>query len=306
MSEENMQEIIKSLNEEISNFQDIAAEIKPLPGEVPSIPGIDIYGETIPYRGKIGGDHIIYIDFNRRFDLTARISEARERGESEIAGHLEDARKKAGVLLADVSGHRITDAMLAGMLHQSFLIGVLYELKYKGFITTDLFEMINTRFYNSSSVNKFITMIYGEISSTGAFRFLSAAHPPPIIFSNEYDKVVEIDKEFFTTFPPIGTMPSIENPDIEKQDTVLGYKERYRINEIDLMGKGDIMLLYTDGLSEHENREGVMYIDKHLEEKLRKYKEKSAFEIYTVLKDDLMSFARQNDDLSLVIIKKTE
>ena len=71
--------------------------------------------------------------------------------------------------MADVSGHQITDALLAAMLHQAFLLGALYEMDYYGNITAKLFENLNTRFYNSSSLSKFITMIYGEISQEGTF-----------------------------------------------------------------------------------------------------------------------------------------
>jgi hypothetical protein len=51
---------------ELENFQEIARHIKPSPGEIPKISGIDIYGEVIPLNGIVGGDHIIYIDFNKR------------------------------------------------------------------------------------------------------------------------------------------------------------------------------------------------------------------------------------------------
>ena len=40
---------------------------------IPELKGIDIYGETIPLDGLIGGDHIIYVDFKKRYDLEARI-----------------------------------------------------------------------------------------------------------------------------------------------------------------------------------------------------------------------------------------
>ena len=57
------------------------------------------------------------------------------------------------------------------MLHQAFLLGAIYEMDYYGNITPKLFENLNTRFYNSSSLSKFITMIYGEISRDGHFNF---------------------------------------------------------------------------------------------------------------------------------------
>ena len=45
---------MKILMGELDNFQDIARYVKPLPGEIPALDGIDIYGETIPLNGIVG------------------------------------------------------------------------------------------------------------------------------------------------------------------------------------------------------------------------------------------------------------
>lgn len=66
----------------------------------------------------------------------------------------------AGVAVVDVSGHLITDALMAAMLHQAFLLGSIYELDMFGQITRRLFENLNTRFYNSSSAHKYVSLIY--------------------------------------------------------------------------------------------------------------------------------------------------
>src|SRR3989442_12596770 len=78
------------------------------------------------------------------------------------------------------------------MLHQALLLGSLYELDTFGHITRRLFENLNTRFYQSSSLHKFVTMIYGEISEDSTFRFLSAAHPPPVVFSRSEEHTSEL------------------------------------------------------------------------------------------------------------------
>jgi serine phosphatase RsbU (regulator of sigma subunit) len=295
----------KTLIEEINNFEEIARYLKPSSGEIPAVSGIDIFGDTVPLSVSIGGDHIIYVDFNKRYDIDLLANRSIKRGRSDIADRLEKNRNKAGVLLADVSGHMITDAMLAAMLHQAFLTGVVYELMYNGTVTTNLFEIINSRFYKSSAVSKYITMIYGEISETGMFDFISAGHPPPIVFSNEYDRIVDIAKETLVTFPPIGTIPSKEDTEIERLESHLGYKDDYKLNEISLMGSGDILILYTDGFYEHENREGINYVQTGFESKLRECKGFSAKKICGELLEDIKRFADTSDDISLVIIKKS-
>ena len=120
---------------ELDNFQDIARYIKPSSGEIPHLDGIDIYGESMPLNGIVGGDHILYLDFKQRYDLDARIKKARDRGQHNVVKKLEECRNKAGVVVADVSGHQITDALLAAMLHQAFLMGAIYEMDHAGNIS---------------------------------------------------------------------------------------------------------------------------------------------------------------------------
>jgi serine phosphatase RsbU (regulator of sigma subunit) len=292
------------LTDELENFEEIALRLKPEPGEIPKIPGIEVFGTTIPLAGVIGGDHIIYIDFKQRHDLDARIERAQKKGCPQVAAKLEEMKSTAGVLVADVSGHRITDAVLAAMLHQSFLLGALYELEMFGTITTRLFENINNRFYRSSSVRKFLTMIYGEIHRSGTFRFISAGHHPPLVFSNEFDEFVDIHPGLLVSYPPIGTMPSKNDPDLSLRPSVLGYKDKYTVNELKLMSPGDILLLYTDGLKEHEI-DGKSYFPDRLESKVRECKKESARRILEEVKRDLLAFGPPADDVSLVVIKKS-
>jgi serine phosphatase RsbU (regulator of sigma subunit) len=293
----------EQLAKELENFEEIARGVMPRPGSVPSLSGVEVYGETLPLNGIVGGDHIIYVDFKKRHDLDARIKVAMDAGRPDIAANLEHLRKTAGVALLDVSGHRATDAMLAAMFHQAFLIGVLYELDMYGHVTQRIFENLNQRFYRTSKVEKFITAIYGEISEDATFRFLLAGHPPPIVFSAAKDRFMEVDREKCIAFPPLGTMPSMSVVDWHRSKSILGFKGPYEVNKWELMGSGDILLLYTDGVEEHMNGDKAYFPDR-LEQTIRGAKHLSAPEIVRMVLDDLQSFAKPADDVSLVVIKK--
>ncbi|MDQ1354485.1 MAG: SpoIIE family protein phosphatase [Acidobacteriota bacterium] len=295
---------LRFLKHELENFGDITRQLKPSSGEIPTLEGIDIYGEAIPFNGVAGGDHIIYIDFNKRYDLDLRIEEAQKNNRPEVVEKLLLNKRRAGVMVADASGHNITDALLAAMLHQAFLTGVQYELKHHGEVTVELFEILNSRFFNSSSLTKFITLIYGEISDAGKFRFITAGHPLPIVFTNKDNRLIKVCFERMYRFPPIGTLPSGEDVDCERNFSRRGYKRKYSIHEINLMGPGDILLLYSDGFSEHRNDQEVYYFSRRLQETLMRIKNGSAREIYSNLKDDLLQFAAPSDDLTFVVIKK--
>jgi len=295
---------LELLTGELRNFQEIVRHLVPLPGEIPSLEGIDVYGGTMPLNGAIGGDHIIYVDFKKRYDLAARIREASLAGKTQVVANLERCRHKAGIAVIDVSGHQVTDALLAAMLHQAFLLGALYELEIFGQITRRLFENLNSRFYHSSSRSKFVTMIYGEIAYDTTFRFLSAAHPPPVVFSNYHERFMEVSRDLCTSFPPIGTLPSNDVIDRRMTDSSLGFKERYQLNEWTLMGVGDILLLYTDGLLDH-TRGSEEYFPQHLERVVREVKHRSAKAIFEAVQMSALDFAAPSDDISVVVIKRT-
>ncbi|MBI4886034.1 MAG: serine/threonine-protein phosphatase [Acidobacteria bacterium] len=296
-------DLLVQLSAELNNFQEIAKYILPLPGEVPRLEGMDVWGGTRPLNGSVGGDHLIYVDFKQRFDLAARMARASDAGRPEIVENLRRCQRTAGIAVIDVAGHRVTDALLAAMLHQALLLGALYELDMSGRITKRLFENLNTRFYQSSGTHKFVSMIYGEISEDARFRFLSAGHPFPAVFSRRHDRFMEISEHLCVSFPPLGMLPSLDAIDRKTTaQSVLGFKDRYAINEWWLMGAGDILLLHTDGLSEHR-RENESYFPDRLERKLREVKDGSAREIYEAIQQDLVAFATPADDISLVVVK---
>ncbi len=289
---------------ELENFEEIVKHLLPQPGAVPRIDGIEIHGGTLALNGPVGGDHLIFVDFTQRFDLERRILRALERGKLDVVENLRRCQRTAGIAVLDVSGHRVTDAFMAAMLHQAFLLGAIYELDLYGQVTKRLLENLNTRFYQSSSDHKFVSLIYGEISAYGGFRFLSAAQPFPLVFSSRHDRFMEVGQELRISSPPLGMVPSRHVTDGGKTASPLGFKEYYEMNEWVLMGAGDILLLHTDGLVEHRNADDD-YHPHRLEQKLRDVKHQTAEEIFDAIKMDLLTFGRPADDITLVVIKRT-
>lgn len=281
------------------NFEDIARFLNPSPGAIPRLKGVDVHGLSLPLKSGTGGDHILYLDFNQRFDLEERIRDAERAGREQVAKKLRRNRHRAGILVADVAGHRMTDALIVAMLHQAFLLGAYYELEMFGEITTKIFEHINERFFRTSSINKYFTMIYGEISTRGRFRFLSAGHPPPLVFSREYERFMPVDKGRRLSSVPVGMFPSGGDLDARQYPTLHGRKRLYEVNEIDLLARGDILLLYTDGLTEHG---GEGYFPGEVERLIAVHKEETAEEICERLRESLLGAPRA-DDVTAVVIK---
>jgi len=300
-----------SLNKELHmGAQYTALHLIPSPGAIPQIPGIDIFGITLPYNGIAGGDLITYVNFQERFDLDVRIRNAITHGRDDMVQSLQKLRNTGGVLVADVAGHEFTDAMRALMLHQAFHTAALYEMDLNGEITVRLFEQVNTRFLKSRTLRDpaadqdlatFITLIYGEISHAGQFRFISAGHPPPLVFSREFDRFVVINPDRLISYPPIGLQPGEDHVDAGRYERALGYKKQYTVNDLNLMGRGDILFLYTDGLWDSFSS----FTLEHFERAVSRSRDGSAHEICSAVLDERDRVDKQTDDISIVVIKRS-
>lgn len=278
--------------------------------------GVDIYGGSRQLSGtELGGDNVYFMDFGEKYDLGYRSTVAARAARSEQEQYIAKEIKKLkenqaiGILLTDVSGHDMTDAALAGMLRSAFMTAVRYELRLNGKVTTDLFTGLNSDFYDMlGGSSKHATAIYGEVSKTGRMRYISAGHLPPAVFSREFGKLMDIGSERRSTaFTPIGVMPS---------DMLSGYG----FHDIQLMGREDVALMYTDGLYEHmrprsrpapsKTHKGTKvaedledFFPHYLERSLRDA-EGSAKSIYKKVMEDLFKFGKPRDDVSLVVIKR--
>jgi len=282
--------------------------LTPESGAIPRFDGVDIYGVSIPLNGIAGGDLITYVNFHDRYDLDGRIARALEQGCTQVAERLERLKTKGGIMVADVAGHEFADSLRALMLHQIFHTSILYELDRHGELSNRLFEKINTRFFNSRTLHKlaggldassFVTLIYGEIEVSGRFRFISAGHPQPLIFSRAYDRFVEISPDRLVSYPPVGIQISRDDADVNIFPSVLGYKERYTTNELNLMGQGDVLLLFTDGLTDPFSP----YAQGQLERAVSRAKDGTAEEICREILADRNESFKPSDDISLVVIK---
>jgi len=146
--------------------------------------------------------------------------------------------------------------------------------------------------------------MYGEISEDARFTFLSAAQPFPVVFSKKHDRFMEVGQDLCASSPPLGMVPSLHVTDGSRTASPLGFKEEYTINHWVLMGAGDILLLYTDGLVEHSNADDRYYFPECLEQKLRDVKHQTAVEIFEAIRTDLLAFSEPRDDISFVVIKR--
>jgi serine phosphatase RsbU (regulator of sigma subunit) len=343
--------------------------LMPVEGAIPHIPGIEMFGNSIP-AGIVGGDLFEYINFQQRYDSEARIHRAerlskefleplppgvavrnsvddhvqwlkgtagyRPGMETEyrfaksseqvrVAEDLRDLFSTAGVLVVDAQGHGIISAKIASTIHDTFHALMLTELDRYGKVTAEFLENINLRLAQSVTARNALgisekerareiaTMLYGEVRPGGLFRFANFGHPPPLVFSAEYRKFMNIDESRMVQFLALGLQIPADHPDRKKYYS-LNFRQREfdssDLGEITLMSPGDILVLYTDGVYDGSDQQGR----DQLEAVLREHYRQPARDIckalldYAVEQDD---YLRQNgdedliDDKTVFIVKRT-
>src|SRR4029079_19648329 len=249
-------------------------------------------------------DHVQWLrsrpDYRSEMQIEYRYARSSE--QVRVAEALHDLHSTAGVLLVDAQGHGVIAAKIASTVHDTFHAFMLSELDHHGTTTPELFENLNLRLAQSvtarnalglseENAREIATMLYGEVHPYGYFRFVNFGHPPPLVFSAEYRKFVELDKDRMVQFLPLGLQIPSDHPD-RKRYCAMRLRSRPAnstdVAEITLMSPGDILFLYTDGVydgSDGEERQ-------HLESVMREHYQQSARDICTAV----LAHATRNDD----------
>jgi serine phosphatase RsbU (regulator of sigma subunit) len=235
--------------------------------------------------------------------VAAEYRRAKSSEQLRIAEELQELFTTAGVLLVDAQGHGIISAKIASTVHDTFHALMLSELDHHGKTTPELFDNLNLRLAQSvtarnalgrsenDSAREIATMLYGEIRPGGSFRFVNFGHPPPLVFSAEFERFVEIDQDRMVQFPALGLQIPDDHPDRNKYFSMSLRTRRINaadVAEITLMSPGDILVLYTDGVYDGSDEEDRG----QLEKVMREHKGKPAKEICGAI----LEFALKQDE----------
>jgi serine phosphatase RsbU (regulator of sigma subunit) len=271
-------------------------------------------------------DHVLWLESKPDHEPSAarEYRKAKSSEQLRIAEDLVELRTTAGVLLVDAQGHGIISAKIASTVHDTFHAFMLVELDRNGKTTPGFFERINLRLAQSvtarnalgrnpnDSSREIATMLYGEMRPDGLFRFVNFGHPPPLVYSNEFRRFVEIDQARMVQFPPLGLEIPEDHPDRNKYFSISLRKRLVNFSdvaEITLMSPGDILFLYTDGVYDGNDDEELGLLERVLGD----HKDQSARDIcnalldYAVRRDEQLrqiDEADRIDDKTVFIIKR--
>ncbi len=191
--------------------------------------------------------------------------------------HLSD--QLLGVAIADASGHGLPAALLARDVITGLRIGMAEDLK----IITAV-GRLNRVIHRSALSSRFISLFYGELEPNGNFLYCNAGHNPPLLRrSHSFDELTQ------------GGLVLGPNPDA-----------RYERGYVRLAA-GDMIVMYTDGVTERENPAGKQFGLPRLRNLLRRLDGAGAREIVGAIfaaADEFGAGAPQADDMSVVVIRK--
>ena len=242
--------------ERLEREMELAAEIQQqiLPKTMPEIPGFDVIGWNRPAQ-QVGGD---YFDFQG----------------------LEDGRW--GLVVGDVTGKGMPAALLVSTLHSA--LRVLLDRMEAG---PALIERLNRHIYESSSANKFITMLVAFLdSASGALTYINAGHNPGVLLRRD-GRVEKLSAKGL----PLGLLPG----------------GTYGSDEL-VLGPDDLVCIYSDGITECESPdEEEEYGLERLVSLLRQSREAPLPEILRRIDQTMLDWADgrpQGDDQTVILLRR--
>jgi serine phosphatase RsbU (regulator of sigma subunit) len=206
------------------------------------------------------------------------------RSANDVGGDLVDfirvSDDRCSVVLGDVAGKGLPAALFMVKL-QATIRALVSEHRS----LDDLVSRLNRIFCRDSSKNVFASVIYAECSPGGdAVRLINAGHLPPLKVTRE--GAVSLPKGCAA----IGIFPDAE---FEEQEVPLD--------------RSEYLCLYSDGVTEAQDREGRMFGEERLREALAAGKDRPLKEIGEDLIariDRFVGESTSRDDLSVALIRK--
>lgn len=195
---------------------------------------------------------------------------------------------KIGVVIGDVSGKGIPAAILMALCQTK-----LRYIAMSGKSPAQTLCLLNSEMVHAMRSDMFITIIYLVIDpKSGEAKFARAGHEPPLLARADSDEAAQPLK---SSGMALG-MVSEELFDEVMEDA--SFK----------MNSGDVLVLYTDGLTEAVNPEGGEFTAKKLAQTISTLRSRNANDLNDEIIKSVESFMgpgnKYGDDLTLLTVKK--
>jgi sigma-B regulation protein RsbU (phosphoserine phosphatase) len=219
---------------------------------------------------------------NKPFEIHGFMSAAKEVG-GDFYDFFNTDRNCINFVIGDVSGK--------GMPATLFMVKTMHLIRNKSEFRDKLsqvYEDVNNAACERNEENLFITSWIGKLDlDKGKLTYVNAGHNPPLIKQNNEE------------FEYLNSSANL----------VLGLMEGMPYEEYELnLNYGDMIFLYTDGLTEANDNYKEFYGEERLKAILNKHKDEKLSEIINEIIKDLSKFCNnqeQFDDITMLLLRYT-
>jgi len=196
---------------------------------------------------------------------------------------LDESREKLGIVIGDVSGKAMKAAMIAVMSNGMVLSGASECASPSRFMTK-----LNRSMCIKTDERMFTAMFLASFNiRDGEFTFSNAGISPPLLKNGKGLRSITVDGPCL----PLGALNNTT----------------YREKSIKLQ-EGDVLLMYTDGITEARNREGAFYDLDKLKRLLTgmNTNRMTSYDILSSIVENVTAFSGskpRDDDMTLIVIK---
>jgi len=218
------------------------------------------------------------------FEISGVCIPAKEVG-GDYFDFIELGGSKLGIVIGDVSGKGVPAA-----IYMTLTKGIVQSHVDDEVSPCDVLTKVNNLLYKTIDKNTFVSLFYAVLDvKKKTIRYSRAGHNPVIFFRSNDGSCLLLE--------PDGIALGLERGDLFKQ--IIKEKEL-------TLGKGDLLVFYTDGFSEAMNRKKEEYGEDRLRDIIIQNHEKSVSDIYNAVLQDIKKFVKdspQNDDMTVIFIK---
>ena len=191
---------------------------------------------------------------------------------------------KWGLVIADVSGKGFSAALFMALSRTMLRATALGNPT-----VTETVSRANNMIAEEGRTNMFVTLFYGVLDPKNkVLTYVNAGHNPPFVSGTRHGDVVMLAAKGIA----LGVMSDME---FEQREITL------RV--------GDIVILYTDGVTETINRKGEMFGQERLNEIVENNRDIPAVALIRKIEKAVVDFSEgqpQFDDLTLLAVKVLE
>jgi sigma-B regulation protein RsbU (phosphoserine phosphatase) len=185
------------------------------------------------------------------------------------------------VVIADVSGKGAAASLLMPSLAVALRLRAR-ELSGPAAILKDLDEVL----HQVTNPATFVTMFYARFDqSSRTLQYASGGHNPPLLVRPRTGESLQLEE----AGPIMGILP-----DAQYSNTVVTLEQ------------GDILTLFTDGVTEQENESGEEFSTERLKEVILRHEMEPAAAVVAHIAEDVSTYGgtkEQMDDLTVVVVK---